>query len=296
VPSIGADFEEIFRETIKINTLDYSLYQRMQQKLIDVLDTADYVEVTGKAPNRTDMKVCLASLSDPSTQTKFENCVADVNIPVGEVFTSPRLTGTNGTLNVGSVYIGEIQFKNLTMEFQDGRVVLAACDNFTENLPKSCSEEERREAEEAGRKLIIQGIMNNHENLPLGEFAIGTNTTAYAMAERFGILDRLPILIVEKMGPHFAVGDTCYSWSEDSPMYNPDGKEMIARDNEISILRREDVSQAYFGVHTDITIPYKELESIRAVHADGTKTTIIEDGRFVLPGLEELNKALEIDT
>ena len=42
-------------------------------------------------------------------------------------------------------------------------------------------------------------------------------------------------------------------------MYNPDGKEIIARDNEISILRKEDISKAYFGCHTDITIPYDEF-------------------------------------
>ncbi len=210
--------------------------------------------------------------------------MADVNIPLGEVFTSPKLAGTNGILNVGTVYIGDIQYRNLLMEFQDGRVVSAVCDNFEKDGTVDL---------EAGHRLIVQGIMNGHEMLPLGEFAIGTNTTAYAMAEKFGILDRLPILIVEKMGPHFAVGDTCYSWSEDSPMYNPDGKEMIARDNEVSILRKEDVSKAYFGVHTDITIPYKELERISAVHTDGTKTDIILDGRFVLAGLDELNRPLD---
>lgn len=293
VPAIGPDFEEIFKETIRINTLDYEKYQRMQQTLIDVLDTAEYVEVLGKGDNCTRMHVNLAELTDPAAQTKFENCVADVNIPLGEVFTSPKLKGTEGILNVSSVYIGEIQFKNLTMEFKDGRVASVSCDNFIEALPDFCSPEERSEAAEAGRRLIIQEIMNQHETLPLGEFAIGTNTTAYAMAEKFHILDRLPILIVEKMGPHFAVGDTCYSWSEDSPMYNPDGKEMIARDNEVSILRKEDVSKAYFGVHTDITIPYKELERISAVRADGTRIDIIEDGRFVLPGLSKLNEALE---
>ena len=144
--------------------------------------------------------------------------------------------------------------------------------------------------QEAGHRLIVQGIMNGHETLPLGEFAIGTNTTAYAMAEKFWKFWTVcRSFIVEKMGPHFAVGDTCYSWSEDSPMYNPDGKEMIARDNEVSILRKEDVSKAYFGVHTDITIPYKELERISAVHTDGTKIDIILDGRFVLAGLDELN-------
>lgn len=284
VPAIGEKFAEIFQETIRINTLDYELYRDMQQKIINVLDQAEYVEVIGKGENRTKMQVQLAALSDPETQTKFENCVADVNIPLGEVFTSPKLSGTNGILNVGTVYIGDIQYRNLLMEFEDGRVVSAVCDNFKQDSTVD---------QEAGHRLIVQGIMNGHETLPLGEFAIGTNTTAYAMAEKFGILDRLPILIVEKMGPHFAVGDTCYSWSEDSPMYNPDGKEMIARDNEVSILRKEDVSKAYFGVHTDITIPYKELERISAVKKDGTKTDILLDGKFVLAGLEELNRPLQ---
>ena len=73
-------------------------------------------------------------------------------------------------------------------------------------------------------------------------------------------------------------------------MFNPDGKEIIARDNEVSILRKEDLSKAYFGCHTDITIPYKELGLLTVMNEDGTETPIIRDGRFVLPGTEELNK------
>ena len=109
------------------------------------------------------------------------------------------------------------------------------------------------------------------------------------MARKFDILDKLPILIVEKMGPHFAVGDTCYSWSEDSRLYNPNGKEIIAKENEISALRKEDASRAYFNCHTDITIPYAELDKIETVCADGRRTLIIEDGKFILKGTEELN-------
>ena len=30
VPEIGADFPEIFEEIVKINTLDYKLYERIQ--------------------------------------------------------------------------------------------------------------------------------------------------------------------------------------------------------------------------------------------------------------------------
>jgi len=71
------------------------------------------------------------------------------------------------------------------MEFRDGRVVSVSCDNFLEKLPLESSAEEIANAKAEGRKLVIQEIMNQHESLPLGEFAIGTNTTAYAMAEKY---------------------------------------------------------------------------------------------------------------
>ncbi len=50
--------------------------------------------------------------------------------------------------------------------------------------------------------------------------------------------------------------------------------------------------RAYVNCHTDITIPYDELDSIIAVEADGSRHPIILDGRFVVPGTEELNEAL----
>ena len=58
-----------------------------------MLDQAEYVTVTGNAGagNETQMKIFLHTLTDQAKQTNFENCVADVNIPVGEVFTSPVL-------------------------------------------------------------------------------------------------------------------------------------------------------------------------------------------------------------
>ena len=113
------------------------------------------------------------------------------------------------------------------------------------------------------------------------------------MAKKYQILRKLPILIVEKMGPHFAVGDTCYSYQEDHHLYNPDGKEMIAKDNECSILRKSDSSKAYFHCHTDITIPYDEIFKMVSVHEDGTEVAIIENGRFVLPGCDMLNEPFQ---
>ncbi|MDE7061075.1 MAG: leucyl aminopeptidase, partial [Lachnospiraceae bacterium] len=93
LPSIGEKFEEIFNETIHLNTLNNDSYKKMQQSLIDVLDTGDFVLVRGGNGNRTEMRVRLHPLIHPERETNFENCTADVNIPVGEVFTSPVLEG-----------------------------------------------------------------------------------------------------------------------------------------------------------------------------------------------------------
>lgn len=251
----------------------------MQQKLIDVLDTGRKVRITGAGNNETDLTVSLYPLKDPDKETVFENCVADVNIPVGEVFTSPVLKGTNGILHVSQVYLNELKYIDLKITFEDGRITAYTCKNF--------------DSEEENKKYIYENVLMYHDSLPMGEFAIGTNTTAYRMARDFDIADKLPILIAEKTGPHFAVGDTCYSHEEETATYNPDGKEIVARDNEVSILRKEDVSKAYLNCHTDITIPYDELEAITVIREDGTTADIIRNGRFVVPGTEALNEPLE---
>ena len=104
VKEIGEKFEEIFEETVKLNTLDNELYRKIQQSIIDALDKGTCVHILGKGENETDLTVALHTLENPDKQTNFENCVADVNIPVGEVFTSPMLKGTNGTLAVSRVF------------------------------------------------------------------------------------------------------------------------------------------------------------------------------------------------
>ena len=279
VPEIGEKYTEIFDEIIRINTLDANLYEKVQQTIIDALDQGEYVHVLGKNGNETDLKIQLYRLQNPEKETVFENCVADVNIPVGEVFTSPVLEGTDGVLNVSKVYLNELQYRNLKMTFKDGRLTDYSCSNFEDS--------------EEGKKFIKGNVLHNHDTLPMGEFAIGTNTTAYVVARKYQIEDKFPILIAEKTGPHFAIGDTCYSWSEENRVYNPNGKEIVAKDNSVSILRKEDVTKAYFNCHTDITIPYDELGEISVVMADGTRIPILLDGKFVLAGTEVLNEALD---
>lgn len=280
IPVIGDNFPEIFEEIIKINTLDYHLYEGLQQKIIDVLDLGVYVVVEGMNGNRTNLKVALKPLRNSLKETNFENCVADVNIPVGEVFTTPQLKGSNGILHVTSVYLNELKFNDLEIQFEDGKIKYYSCKNFVE--------------EAANQKYMKDNILHHHDTLPLGEFAIGTNTTAYMVARKYHLEDKLPILIAEKMGPHFAVGDTCYSHSEDNIVYNPDGKEIIAKDNEISLLRKEDMTKAYFNCHTDITIPYDELGKLSVMTKENREIIIIEKGRFLLKGLEKLNEPFDV--
>ena len=280
-PAIGEQFEEIFSKTIEINTLNYELYRDIQQTIIDTLDTASYVIVKGQGGNETDLTVALWKLQDPSKETIFENCVADVNIPVGEVFTSPVLKGTNGLLHVSEVFLNGLKFENLKLTFTDGMVTDYSCSNFEDS--------------KLGRRYIKDHVLHQHDSLPMGEFAIGTNTVAYQVAKKYKIGNVLPILIAEKTGPHFAVGDTCYSHEEDMLTYNADGKIIVARENEISAKRNEDMTKAYFNCHTDITIPYDEIAELTAVCENRVEKPIILGGRFVLNGCEELNKPLEND-
>ncbi len=163
-PAIGENFQEIFRETMAINNLNYETYQKIQQCIIDVLDQGEYVEIKGKGANETDLRVALYPLKDPARETIFENCVADVNIPVGEVFTSPKLSGTNGVLHVSQVFLGELKYVDLKLTFSDGKIVSYTCKNH--------------DTEEENQEFIKENLLYNHDSLPIGEFANGTNTTA----------------------------------------------------------------------------------------------------------------------
>ncbi len=278
-PEIGDRFEEIFEDILEINMLDSEKYMNIQKKIIDVLDKADYVHVKGIKGNKTDIKVKMREIKDSDHETNFFNCGADVNIPVGEVFTSPLLTRTTGILNVEDIYLNDLRFLNLVIEFKDGYIANYSCSNF--------------ENEDENKKYIEENLLFPHKTLPIGEFAIGTNTLAYSIAKKYDILDKMPILIVEKMGPHFAIGDTCFSRDEDRTTLDMmTKKKIIAKDNEKTLNRKTNPEEAYTNVHIDITLPYESLSSIAAVTKDGNRLDIIKDGRFVVEGSEELNKYL----
>lgn len=278
-PEIGSHFEQIFEDILEINLLDPRKHSRLQARIISVLDRADRVIIEGRDGNRTRMVVKLPPLADPHKQSNFVNCGADVNIPLGEVFTSPRLAGTSGRLHIDQAYLKGLKFKDLELEFRDGYIADYRCANFPDPLQN--------------RKYIEENLLFPYKTLPLGEFAIGTNTLAYVLAKKHGIMELLPVLIIEKMGPHFAIGDTCFVREEDHPIFNPDGKEVVARENEKTSLRHQDRHQAYTQVHTDITLPYESIGRIAAIYANGRQVDIIRNGRFVLKGTEALNRPFD---
>ncbi len=275
---VGEEFPRVFKAFCQLNTMDSERYERVQQTLIDALDTCVGVELMGAAGNRTKLHVRLATLNNPEKQTNFLNCGGDLNIPHGELFTTPVLAGSSGVLHVREIYLKGVYFRDLLLSFEDGMMTAYGCGNFTE--------------EEQGRAYVKEHLLQNHETLPMGEFAIGSNTLAYAIARDMNLVSRMPILLAEKMGPHIAVGDPCFARGEDAPVYNLyDGKEMTARENERTARRGE--GEVYTNVHTDITLAFDELACLDGVKADGTKISILKNGRFVLPGTEALNAPLE---
>jgi aminopeptidase len=279
-PEIGENFEKIFEDILEVNMLDSAEYEKIQKNIIDAIDKADLVHIKGQNGNLTDIVIKNQPLKNPKKQTNYCNCGADVNIPVGEVFTSPQLTGTNGVLHIKETFLNDLKFKELRLDFKDGFIFDYSCANFPKN--------------EDNKKFIRENLIFPHKTLPIGEFAIGTNTLAYVAAKKYGILEVLPVLIIEKMGPHFAIGDTCFSHEEDKAVFNPiDNKEITARDNEMTLNRKTDHSKAYTGVHTDITLPYEDIEFITGITADGKKIDIIRNGRFAVKGTEALNIPLD---
>lgn len=71
IPEIGPQFETIFSETIRVNTLDMDQFRKIQQALIDALDQGEYVHVTGRGENHTDIRVALHKLGNPEKETNF---------------------------------------------------------------------------------------------------------------------------------------------------------------------------------------------------------------------------------
>lgn len=275
---VGDKFREIFDAFVRLNTEESEPFERVQEELIDLLDPCEYVHMKGMNGNETDLVVRLRPLENKERETNFLNCGGDLNVPHGEIFTTPRLSGTKGLLHVRRVFLKGYGYTDLKLRFEDGEVAEYGCGNFDD--------------EEENRRYVWENLLNMADRAPMGEMAIGTNTLAYHLAKKYDLFERLPILVAEKTGPHVAVGDPCFARGEDSPVYNLlGGREMVARDNERT-RRRHENADCYVNFHTDITIPYGEMGLLEGIRPDGGRVEIIRDGLFVPAAAERLNAYL----
>ena len=272
-------FKEIFDAIMKINLMDDAIWIDIHEVLIAALNKGEKVHLKGYNGNQTDLMVMLNELEDENTQSNFINCSSASNIPTGEVFTSPKLRGSHGLLHIQKVRLSKIEFSNIKLVIEDGCTKSHSCENTDDKQQND--------------KLMNDYIFHDRESLPMGEFALGTNTYAYSLAKELGVLYKLHTLIYEKLGPHIAIGDTCFAFSETQERISKyNHKRFVATDNEISIKRLEDPKEAYFGLHYDLTVPYDEIGSIVVYNRDGSTTEIVKDGRIVLAGCEYMNTFL----
>jgi len=136
-------FEDFFFD---VCNLDYAELSRAMDPLKKLLEDTDQVRITGPG---TDLTFSIKGI--PAVK-----CDGDRNIPDGEVYTAPVRDSVCGTVtfNTPSLHEG-VLYDAIRLEFEDGRIVRAACNGPEDKL------NEVLDTDEGARYL--------------GEFAIGVN-------------------------------------------------------------------------------------------------------------------------
>lgn len=125
---------------------DYDAMAKDLEPLKKLMEKTDKVRLTG---NGTDITFSIKGI--PAIP-----CSGECNIPDGECFTAPVRESINGVIkyNTPSPYRGKV-FHGVTLEFENGKIIKATCDEDDEELNKIF------DADEGARYV--------------GEFSIGTN-------------------------------------------------------------------------------------------------------------------------
>lgn len=137
---------EAFEEFLyRVCTLDYSKMDTVMEPLKSLMERTDRVHIKGPG---TDLRFSIKNI--PAVK-----CSGHRNIPDGEVFTAPVRTSVNGTIAFNTPSLNDgFTFENIRLEFQDGKIIKATC-NDTTRLNKILDTDE-------GARYI-------------GEFALGVN-------------------------------------------------------------------------------------------------------------------------
>ncbi len=137
---------KFFDFSFDVMTVDYALMSEEVKPLKELMDKTEMVRIVG--PN-TDIKFSIKDMGSVP-------CCGERNIPDGEIYSAPIKTSVNGviTYNTPCPYQGEV-YNNVSLTFEDGRIVKACCDEDDDALNKIFDTDE-------GSRYV-------------GEFALGFN-------------------------------------------------------------------------------------------------------------------------
>ncbi|MCH2145806.1 MAG: aminopeptidase [Phycisphaerales bacterium] len=138
------DFEDFY---FRVCTLDYARMQTAADALAERMARTDRVRLVG--PGDTDLSFSIKDIGAVP-------CCGSHNIPDGECFSAPVRDSVNGVIhfNTPTIYNG-VSFKNVRLEFENGRVVSASSDQNGDRLDSILDTDE-------GARYV-------------GEFAVGFN-------------------------------------------------------------------------------------------------------------------------
>ena len=122
--SAGMSTEAFEDHFFNVCNLDYAKMSRAMDALVDRMNKAEQVHITGKG---TDLTFSIRGM-------RAIKCAGDCNIPDGEVYTAPLAGTLEGiiTYNTPSLYQGRT-YENVCLRFEKGRIVEATA-NDTEHL------------------------------------------------------------------------------------------------------------------------------------------------------------------
>jgi len=153
---------------------EWKTVSKMQQRMVDRLDRVRELRFVGLD---TDLKMSVAG-------RKWINCDGQINLPDGEVFTTPVEDSVNGTIRFTypGIYMGR-EIEDIRLTFKGGKVVKASAAK--------------------GEELLKTLLKADKGSTSLGEVAIGTNPGITRFTKN--------MLFDEKMGGtvHMALG-ACY--------------------------------------------------------------------------------------
>lgn len=119
------DFEDFY---FKVCCLDYRKMDSAAKALSDRMARTDKVHIKG--PGDTDLRFSIKGIPNVP-------CTGNMNIPDGEVFTSPVRDSVQGVIhfNTPTLYNG-VSYENVRLEFKDGRIAKAASTLNNDRLQK----------------------------------------------------------------------------------------------------------------------------------------------------------------